>query len=646
MRKSISLLLMLLFLLTACEQSATLQPLPSQVVPSPVITVATPTITPVPLRSLAICLGQEPSSLYIYAASSRATWSVLEAVYDGPVDTVHYTPQPVILEGLPTSVNGSARLQPVEVTAGQEIVDARGYLAVLESGLPVYPAGCQSSACAITWDGQTPLQMDQQILRFQLKPAIRWSDGQPLTAADSVFSYQVARDPASPVNRWQLDRTASYLAADELTVEWTGIPGYLPSRYESLFFTPLPQHTLGTLSAEAILVNEQVNRQPLGWGPYVIEDWMAGDHISLHKNPAYFRSAEGLPAFDKLVFRFLGEQTDNNLNALVNGECDVVDLTTFTDEEVAKVLQMNYEGSLQVYFTLGPEWEHLDFGILPASYDDGFNAASDRPDFFGDVRTRQAFAACLDREGLIAKHLYSRSLIPTGMYAPDSPLYPADLPAVKFDPAEGARLLEEVGWLDADGDPATPRTAQSVPGVPNGTPFSITYQTTDSPLRQKAAAWFTNSLAQCGIQVTVQTGLADDLFAAGPNGPVFGRKFDLVQFTWVGGVQTPCYLYETNQIPSASNLWIGANVSGFSSPEYDAACQSLRETRPEEVDLLKSRSAEVNRLFAEGLPVVPLYYAIKLTAGRLDLCGVQVDGSARSNLWNLESYDYGSNCTP
>ena len=112
------------------------------------------------------------------------------------------------------------------------------------------------------------------------------------------------------------------------------------------------------------------------------------------------------------------------------------------------------------------------------------------------------------------------------------------------------------------------------------------------------------------------------------------------------GLRTPCYLYETIQIPSAGNLWIGANVSGFSHEEFNAACRDLRETRPEELDSLKTRSAEVSRLFAEQLPVIPLYYSIKLTAGRLDMCGVQVDGSARSNLWNLETYNYGSTCTP
>ena len=137
MRKILpAILVVMILILAACQPSGTIQPMPTQqVTASPQVAVVTPTITPIPSRSLSVCLGQEPSSLYIYAASSRAMWSVLEAVYDGPIDTVHYIPQPVILQSLPAAADGSASLQPVEVQAGQEVVDAYGYLAVLEAAL-------------------------------------------------------------------------------------------------------------------------------------------------------------------------------------------------------------------------------------------------------------------------------------------------------------------------------------------------------------------------------------------------------------------------------------------------------------------------------------------------------------------------------
>ena len=44
---------------------------------------------------------------------------------------------------------------------------------------------------------------------------------------------------------------------------------------------------------------------PSAGDAYTIEEWTPGDHISLVKNPNYFRAAEGLPAFDRLTFRFV-----------------------------------------------------------------------------------------------------------------------------------------------------------------------------------------------------------------------------------------------------------------------------------------------------------------------------------------------------
>ena len=47
----------------------------------------------------------------------------------------------------------------------------------------------------------------------------------------------------------------------------------------------------------------------MGWGPYTVKEWVKGDHIELEKNPLYFRAGEGLPAFDKLIYRFLGQES-------------------------------------------------------------------------------------------------------------------------------------------------------------------------------------------------------------------------------------------------------------------------------------------------------------------------------------------------
>ena len=120
--------------------------------------------------------------------------------------------------------------------------------------------------------------------------------------------------------------------------------------------------------------------------------------------------------------------------------------------------------------------------------------------------------------------------------------------------------------------PDTPRVAAGVAGVPDGTPLAVTYQTTEAELRKQVAELVSADLNACGIQTSIEFRNPGELFGPGPDGVVFGRKFDLVQFSWEASARPNCLLYSTNQVPDAANHWIGANVTGYSSEAFDAAC--------------------------------------------------------------------------
>jgi peptide/nickel transport system substrate-binding protein len=325
---------------------------------------------------------------------------------------------------------------------------------------------------------------------------------------------------------------------------------------------------------------------------------------------------------------------------LLAGECDLVDRTSGLDEQLQTLSELGKAGKLQPYYAAGPEWEHLDFGIKPASYDDGPNlAAGDRPNFFGDVRVRQAVAYCADRQGIVDKLFYKQSQVPASYV----PLSAAGLQQYEFNPQEGIRLLEAAGWTDPDKDPSTPRVAQGVAGVPNGTPFSVIYQTTQAPLREKVAQALQASLAQCGIQVRIQESSPSDLFAPGPEGPLFGRQFDLAQFSWAAGTRPACFLYETDRIPTAKNHWVGENISGYSNPEFDRACQTALQSRPDQPQVNQAHQ-QAEEIFARDLPVLPLYLDVSVVATRHDFCGFTLIPEARSELWGIEAFDDGPSC--
>lgn len=164
-------------------------PVESTVTAVPIIP-PTPTVTP---RRLTICIAAEPDTLYIYGGVSLAQRHILEAIYDGPVDQVGYQYRPVILEKLPDLADGDANLVPVSVQTGDWVVNEAGQLVRLEPGVILRPYGCASAACAVAWDGG-PLELAQLSATFTLKEGLNWSDSTPLTASDSVFSYQIASE--------------------------------------------------------------------------------------------------------------------------------------------------------------------------------------------------------------------------------------------------------------------------------------------------------------------------------------------------------------------------------------------------------------------------------------------------------------------
>ncbi|MCK4317087.1 MAG: hypothetical protein KAX24_15075, partial [Anaerolineae bacterium] len=235
---------------------------------------------------------------------------------------------------------------------------------------------------------------------------------------------------------------------------------------------------------------------------------------------------------------------------LLAGRCDVV-----THEGADAVRAMlppsggDEGGGVTALSTYDARWEFLAFGISPAS---GY----DRPDFFEDVRVRQGIALCIDRQALEPTGRVSHSYLP-----PEHPLYAGDvLTTWGYDREAGQKLLATAGWYDEDGDGV--REAHAIPGIPDGTPFQVTYRTTDEPLRAQTAQLIQANLAACGIQVSVETMPSETLFAPGPEGALFGRRFDLAQFSWRAASDPLCDLFLSSQIPDAGH-WDRPNVAGF-----------------------------------------------------------------------------------
>ena len=646
-KRSLLAVTLLVFILSACQfpmgGGDVETPTPTAVVPPTLV----PTETPVSSRTLTICLGDEPNTLYPLGEPNAAARNVLEAIYDGPMDVVDYNYQPVILQRVPSIATGDALLEATPIQAGDLIVDADGNLSFLDTGLRVHPAGCRSDDCAITYDGVSPLEMDQLIVNFTLLEDLVWSDGEPLTADDSIFAYNLAKDDHTPGSKFIFDHTQSYEATDANHLQWWGIPGYLDPTYYTNFWMPLPQHAWEEFAVDELPQIDIVSRSPIGWGPYVMNEWIAGDHLTLKKNPRYFRAEEKLPVFDTLVFRIVPDP-NVAMTDLLAGTCDILDPTINLDGQLSLLLQMQKDEQARLLTSTTNTIEWLGLGLTPATYDDGYSTTPplDRPDFFYDKRTRQAIALCLDRQKVVDTVLFGLSVVPHTYISPDHPLYDSTVAPYPYDPAEANRVLDQAGWKDLDNDPSTPRTAQGVLNVPPTTPLVLNYYTSSATQRRQVSEILAQSLSQCGIGVNVTYLSYLDLYAeGGADGPLFGRSFDLAEYA-IGttSLEPPCSWYTTEQIPTADNNWVGANVTGYKNPEFDAACARAQAQIPDD-EAYRDAYHLTQSIFSSDLPAIPLYLRLKIAAARPDICNFDLDPTARA-LWNIESLDYQSTCAP
>lgn len=625
-------LLIVCALLIACTATPVAPPSPT---PFPATATPDPTATPIPSptptpkpRVLTLCLGSEPASLYLYEDNMYVAQVIRQAIYDGPIDTVNYTYQPVILQKLPSLADGDAVLTTVSVEAGAQIVDAKGDVVKLTPGTRVRPAGCRAAECEIAFDGQ-PLTMDQMQVTFTLKPDLRWSDGEPLTAQDSVYSFELARHAGTPNWKWLELRTSSYTAPDDHTVVWTGLPGFLDPAYVTAFWTPLPAHAWRQYTPAQMMEQDAVIRTPLSYGPYVIDKWEPGQYIRLSPNPYYFRAAEGLPSFERLTFRFISNQNVKTaLDALAQGQCDVLSLDLDLARDLQRLREMESAGEGRMYAVSGPIWEHLTFNTNPPP-------DYEKPAFFQDARTRRAVAFCINRQTIIERVTDGLGVISDTYIPLEHPLYAADAVVQHpYDPAQGQALLEEIGWRDLDGDGI--REAHGIPGFFDGTPFHIHYSTTTADMRTQTSALIAADLAACGIQADVEQLDPATFFQDGAGTPLYGRQFDLAEFAWLTNVQPPCGLYLSTETSSADNQWSGQNFGGYANATYDALCNQALAALPGEPAYLPAHS-EAQRLFSADLPALPLFFRSRLYAARADLTGFSVD-AITVETWNIEGF--------
>jgi peptide/nickel transport system substrate-binding protein len=595
--------------------------------PADVVSTLTPKPIIAPLEKvLTICQAQEPNSLFLYDSSMLAADHVRHAIYENLITNLDFSYQPQGIEKLPSLADGDGAIEPVEVNHGDWVVDADNNVVQLAAGVILIDANGQR----IMADGSS-ITMSQLSATFTLKPLI-WSDGTAVSAADSVFSFEVNQATNSFRNMEKIARTAVYEATGDLTLRWVGLPGFLDQTYFLNVWSPLPRHELAQYEPDVLSGLAEVRERPLATGPFVVASWESGQQINLTRNPHYYLADEGFPRVDRVIFKFFPNSDELIANTL-NGNCYIATQDSTNMGQIPFLREAAANGLLRLHITSGRVWEHIDFGINSAgAYGDG----NGRPDWFEDVRVRQAMMMCTNRQQMVDELLYSAADI-AHAYLPDThPLMPDDLRRWPYDAAAANTLLNEAGLIDTDSD--------GFRNTADGTPFIITLHTTlGAELRPAVSQIFAQNMRDCRIEVAERLIPGSEMFAAGLEGPIFGRRFDLALFAWLAGTEPACSLWHSDSITGDQvdgfGGWTGSGNTGWRSEAFDTACGSARVALPGTA-VYATTHQDALRIFAEELPVMPLFFRLRVGATRPEVLNFHLDSSENSELWNLYEVDF------
>lgn len=265
---------------------------------------------------------------------------------------------------------------------------------------------------------------------FKLRKDVKWHDGKALTSKDVKFTYDVMVMKDTDVrSRIGWDQITSVDTPDDYTVIFKFKSIDAPFLDRVAITGILPQHVLGGLDAAAINKHAWF-RAPMGTGPFKFKEWVSGDHVTLVKNPDYFK--KGQPYLDQIVYKIVPD-ANALLNQLDTGEADCRFRLNNEHVEIAKGLK---NATVISTPSVTPWLLWMNQTQAP----------------FNDKSIRLALAYGIDKEG-IAKTLLKGLVEPSWqLVSPLSWAYDPNVPKHKYDPAKAKQILDDAGWkMGSDG---------------------------------------------------------------------------------------------------------------------------------------------------------------------------------------------------
>jgi len=530
-------------------------------------------------KSITIVIGEDPPSFNPMVADTGYDALVMEMVLLGVTDIdAHGNVFPELAAELPTVDNGGVALD-----------EAAGTMSV-------------------TW---------------KMRQDVQWQDGQPVTADDVLFTWNAIHDPETGSWIPGIDSIDSVEKVDQYTfkVNYSAIyPGYL-TQFGGEQLAIWPAHYC---DASQGFVAWDCGRQPLSDGPFVLADWVEGDHMTFVRNEKYYQA--GKPGIEKVTVQIVPDDSVRK-TMMMQGDADIdmwINVNTINDLKDSELAKVSLSPSDR--FVMRLFMNQAEKGATDAQ-------AAPHP-ILSDVRVRQAIRQAIDVDTINEQIFFGLGHPQwTEFFRP--PYNQCNVPRPAYDPAAAQALLEAAGWTDTNGDGV--RECHGCASAEEGYEMRmefITYAEYGEPL-ELTQQLIGEMLGNVGIQLDLTVVEGSVLWADAQSGGIEqGGNFDIdIWDDGYAGVDPTDYLWELYSIEAATPGF-GWNLARWKNDEFNSLIEdayTLDEASRQET------FCKMADILDEEAPIIMLFTIPNADAYSSRLEGVQ---STVNDLvtWNIADW--------
>ncbi len=444
---------------------------------------------------------------------------------------------------------------------------------------------------------------DGLVYTFHIRDGITFHDGEPLTAEDVAFSYNLYASqedfPFLPVYTEFFDTVVADDSNNVLITLTDAIPNI---QSQLIYLYVLPEHIWGALEGTA--VPEFENEAVIGSGPFKMVEYAQNEFVRLEGVKDHYLQG---PIIDEVVFQTF-ENQDALVQALRTGQVDMI-----TEMPNTAVVSLRNEENIELVSgpPLSPSVTDIIFNQTePENCPPGDGLCTGHP-ALRDRNVRLALAHATDKQQII-------DVVLLGLGAPGLTLIPDSLGVFynnslndyEYDVALANQVLDDAGYLDSDGD--------GIREMPDGSnPLNLRMNwPSDSTEAPRMAELLASMWAEVGVGTELQALDPDALTATCC--PAF--DFDVILWGW-GSDPDPSFLLS---VMLTEEITTGNSESGYSNPTYDELYlqQAVELDQQQRIDLIW----EMQRIVHEDVVYIIPFYSQSVQAYRTDrFTGWQTD---------------------